>query len=203
VAVLGGAKVSDKIGVIRHLLSRVDHVLVGGAMMFTFWKAQGREVGRSLCELDMLDLARELLAAGGDRLHIPLDCVAGAELRAGVRTQVVEGGVPEGLMGLDVGPRSLADFSRIITRAGTIVWNGPLGAFETPPFDHGTVELARRIAEATDAGAISVIGGGDSAAAVEQAGLSDRMTHVSTGGGASLQFLEGRRFDPIEVLDDA
>ncbi len=203
VAILGGAKVSDKIGVIRSLLERVDGILIGGAMMFTFWAARGRGVGRSLCERDKLDLARELMKEAGDKLWLPADTVAAAELRAGVETTTVVADVPEGLMGLDVGPKTLEAFGRLIHDAGTIVWNGPLGAFETPPFEAGTFAMARMIAEATDRGAVSVIGGGDSAAAIEQAGLAERVTHVSTGGGASLKFLEGKRFDPIEILDDA
>jgi phosphoglycerate kinase len=203
VAVLGGAKVSDKIGVIKSLLQRVDRILVGGAMTYTFWAAEGRSVGKSLCERDQLDLARELLAKAGDKLCLPVDCVAAPELKEGVSTQVVEGEVPADLMGLDTGPRTLEQFCNYVRDAGTIVWNGPVGAFETKPFDRGTFTLAQVIAEATDRGAVSVIGGGDSAAAVQEAGLADRMTHVSTGGGASLKFLEGKRFDPIEVLDEA
>jgi phosphoglycerate kinase len=203
IAILGGAKVSDKIGVLRSLLERVDQILIGGAMMYTFWAAQGRRVGRSLCESDKLDLARELLKAGGAKFVLPVDAIVAPELRAGVAVQVVAGDVPDGQMGLDVGPRTLAEFGRRLAGAGTIVWNGPLGAFETPPFDQGTFALARLIADATARGAVSVIGGGDSAAAVEQAGLAERMTHISTGGGASLEFLEGRRFETLAVLDDA
>ncbi len=203
VAILGGAKVSDKIGVIRNLLAKVDHILIGGAMMYTFWAAQGRSVGKSLCERDKLDLARELLEIGAGKLHLPIDTVAAGELREGVETTVVEGEVPAELMGLDIGPKTLAEYEGLIAQAKTIVWNGPVGAFETRPFDVGTMALARAIAEATDRGAVSVIGGGDSAAAVESAGLEQRMTHVSTGGGASLKFLEGKRFETIEILDDA
>lgn len=203
VAVLGGAKVSDKIKVINNLLERVDHILIGGAMMFTFWAAQGRPVGKSLCEQDKLDLAKELMSKAGNKLHLPEDAVAAAELRAGVATKVVQREIPADLMGLDVGPQTLAAFERVINEARTIVWNGPLGAFETPPFEAGTYALARMIAAATDRGAITVIGGGDSAAAVEQAGLAERMSHISTGGGASLEFLEGKSFGPVEVLDEA
>lgn len=203
VAVLGGAKVSDKIGVIKNLLQRVDHILIGGAMTYTFWAAQERSVGKSLCERDKLDLARSLLQEAGDKLRLPVDSVAATELREGVSTTVVAGELPADLMGLDVGPKTLEDFGKLIASAGTIIWNGPLGAFETPPFEKGTFTLAKLIAEATDRGAVTVIGGGDSAAAIEQAGLADRVTHISTGGGASLEFLEGKRFDPIEVLDDA
>jgi len=202
VAVLGGAKVSDKIGVIQNLLQRVDHILIGGAMTFTFWAAQGRTVGKSLCERDKLDLAKALLQQAGAKLHLPVDSVAAPELRESVVTTVVTGELPPELMGLDVGPKTLETFGGFIRTARTIIWNGPLGAFETPPFEAGTFALARLIADATARGAVSVIGGGDSAAAVEQAGLAERVTHISTGGGASLEFLEGKRFDPIEILDD-
>ena len=203
VAVLGGAKVSDKIGVIENLLQRVDHILIGGAMTFTFWAAQGKSVGKSLCEHDKLDVARNLLAKAGGKLHLPVDAVCAAELKEGVATTLCAGEVPADLMGLDVGPQTIGIFGQLIQPARTIVWNGPLGAFETKPFEVGTFALAKMIADATARGAVSVIGGGDSAAAVEQAGLAARVTHISTGGGASLEFLEGKSFGPIEVLDDA
>jgi phosphoglycerate kinase len=203
VAILGGAKVSDKIGVIQNLLTKVDQILIGGAMTYTFWAAQGRGIGRSLCEHDKIDLAKGLLAEAGDKLHLPADSIAAAELKPGVKTSIVDGDLPADLMGLDIGPRTFKEYNRIVADAGTIVWNGPVGAFEVEPFDTGTFALAGRIAAATDRGAVTVIGGGDSAAAVEKAGLTERMTHVSTGGGASLRFLEGKRFDPIEVLDEA
>jgi phosphoglycerate kinase len=189
--------------VIQNLLQRVDAILVGGAMMFTFWAAQGRAVGKSLCEHDKIDLAKELIEKSGGKLILPTDAVAAPELRAGVETTIVTGEIPPDLMGLDVGPNTLEAFGKHVSTAGTIVWNGPLGAFETKPFEAGTFAMARMIADATDRGAVSVIGGGDSAAAIEQAGLADRVSHISTGGGASLKFLEGKRFDPIEVLDDA
>ncbi len=203
VAVLGGAKVSDKIKVIRNLLPKVDQILIGGAMTYTFWAAAGRAVGKSLCERDKLDLARELLAAGGDKLRLPTDSVAAPELKPGQAARVVVGDLPDDLMGLDVGPATVAAFRDVLLSAGTIVWNGPVGAFETAPFNAGTLALAQAIADATDRGAVSVIGGGDSAAAVEQAGLAPRMSHISTGGGASLEFLEGRPFAPLEVIEPA
>jgi len=203
VAILGGAKVSDKIGVIQSLLQRVDHILIGGAMTYTFWAAQGRTIGKSLCERDKLDLARDLLKQAGAKLHLPVDSVAAPELRTGVTTTLVDGEIPPDLMGLDIGPQTLEAFGGYIRQARTIVWNGPVGAFETRPFEAGTYAIARMIADATGRGAVSVIGGGDSAAAVEQAGLAERVTHISTGGGAALEFLEGKRFDPIEVLDEA
>ena len=203
VVILGGAKVSDKIGVIKNLLTKCDHILVGGAMTYTFWAAQGRSIGKSLCEQDKLQLAKELIADAGDKLHLPTDSVAAVELKAGVRPQIIEGDLPDDLMGLDIGPKTFKEFKRIVDEAGTIVWNGPVGAFEIEPFDTGTFALARAIAAVTEGGCVTVIGGGDSAAAVEKIKLSERMTHVSTGGGASLKFLEGNKFDPIEVIDEA
>ncbi len=202
VAVLGGAKVSDKIGVIRNLIPRVDQILIGGAMTYTFWAAQGRGIGKSLCEPDKLDLARELIAEAGDKLHLPTDSLAGPSFAAG-NEQTIAGDLPDDLMGLDIGPETLASYAAIIRAARTVVWNGPVGAFELKPFDTGTFGLAAAIADATDAGATTIIGGGDSAAAVEQAGLADRMSHISTGGGASLKFLEGKSFKPLEVIDEA
>lgn len=203
VAVLGGAKVSDKIGVIKNLLTKVDQILVGGAMTYTFYAAQGKPVGTSLCETDKLDVARDLLQAGGSKLQLPVDSVCAAELRPGMPTEICGTEVPAQRMGLDIGPKTVAAYQQIVRSAGTVVWNGPMGAFEIPPFGKGTFELARAIAEATSRGAVTVIGGGDSAAAVEQVGLADQVSHVSTGGGASLTFLEGKKFDPIEILDDA
>ncbi len=203
VAVLGGSKVSDKIGVIRSLLTRVDQILIGGAMMFTFWAAQGRAVGRSLCEHDKLDLARELIAAGGDKLRLPVDAVAAAALKPGAGPGVACTEIPAELMGLDIGPQTVSQFAATCEKAGTIVWNGPLGAFEFKPFDSGTNRIAAAIADATSRGATSIIGGGDSASAVDQAGLAEKMSHISTGGGASLEFLEGKKFAPLDVLDEA
>jgi phosphoglycerate kinase len=150
-----------------------------------------------------VELAKELLAQAGDKLHLPVDSLAAPELKEGLTPKIVEGELPPDLMGLDIGPRTVKKFIPYLRQAGTIVWNGPMGAFEVEPFDAGTIALARLMAEATERGAVTVVGGGDSAAAVEKVGLTDRMTHVSTGGGASLKFLEGKRFDPIEVLDEA
>jgi phosphoglycerate kinase len=196
-------KVSDKIGVIKNLLTKVDDILIGGAMTYTFWAAQGRGIGKSLFEPDKLELAKGIIAEAGRKLHLPVDVIAATELKPGVRPQILEGSVPDDLMGLDIGPKTFKEYNQIVGEAGTVVWNGPMGAFETAPFDTGTFALARSLAAATDRGAITVVGGGDSAAAVEKIGLSDRMTHVSTGGGASLKFLEGKKFDPIEVIDEA
>jgi len=204
VAILGGAKVSDKIGVIEALLGKCDTVLIGGAMAFTFSAAQGGRVGRSLCERDKTDLARDLIGKAGGKLRLPVDTVCAAAIKEGIATTTVPAGqIPDDLEGLDIGPQTVAAYAQVIARAKTIVWNGPMGKFEVKPFDAGTIAVARAVAEATDAGAISIIGGGDSAAAVEAAGLEDRMTHISTGGGASLEFLEGRPFKPIEILDEA
>ncbi|MFO0972113.1 MAG: phosphoglycerate kinase [Phycisphaerae bacterium] len=203
VAILGGSKVSDKIGVIESLLPKVDRLLVGGAMAYTFFAAQGLSVGRSRCEHDKLELARRLIEQAGDKLMLPIDSVCAAELRAEAPTRTIEGEVPADWMGLDIGPRTVERFTGVLRAARTVVWNGPLGAFETRPFDAGTRAIAVALAEATARGATTIIGGGDSAAAVEQAGLAEKMTHISTGGGASLEFLEGKSFASIDILDEA
>jgi phosphoglycerate kinase len=204
IAILGGAKVSDKIGVIEALLGKCDQVLIGGAMAYTFSAAKGGKVGKSLCEPDKAELARELMAKAGDKLQLPIDTVCATEIKEGVETTTVKAGqIPDDLEGLDIGPQTADVYRDIITKAKTVVWNGPMGVFEVRPFDVGTIDVAHAVAEATDAGAISIIGGGDSAAAVDVAGLESRMTHISTGGGASLEFLEGKSFKPIEILDEA
>ncbi len=204
VAILGGKKVSDKIGVIRHLLDRADTLLVGGGMAYTFLRAQGREIGASLCEHDSLVLAFELLAEAGRRgvgFELPVDVVAATAVEAGADHQVVDaGGIPAGWAGVDIGPRTAARFAEIIRDAGTVLWNGPMGVFEIPAFAGGTRAVAEAMA---DSSAVTVVGGGDTAAAVEAFGLADRMTHISTGGGASLEFLEGRELPGIAVLQDA
>ncbi len=203
VALLGGAKVSDKIELIRNLLAKVDAILVGGAMAYTFQAAQGLSVGKSLCERDKLDLARNLLKQAGTKLHLPTDSVAASELKAGAATQVCGVEIPPDYMGLDIGPATVESFCKLLASAGTVVWNGPMGAFETAPFDRGTLAIAIALGEATARGAITIVGGGDSAAAVEKAGLAERMSHISTGGGASLEFLEGKRFETLDAIDDA
>lgn len=204
VAILGGAKVSDKIGVIQSLLDKCDSILIGGAMAYTFSAAKGGNVGESLCEKDKTDLAKELMEQAGDKLHLPLDDVCAPEIKPGVETTTVDAGeIPDGQIGLDIGPKTVEAFRKVVLDAKTIVWNGPMGKFEDKPFDAGTIAIANAVAEATDAGATSIIGGGDSASAVDVAGLEDRMSHISTGGGASLEFLEGKSFKAIEVLDDA
>jgi phosphoglycerate kinase len=202
VAILGGKKVSDKIAVIEALLAKCDHVLIGGAMQYTFMLAQGKATGKSLVEKDKVDEARRLLELGKGKLKLPVDVVAATELKAGIATQVVEGDIPADLEGLDIGPKTIEAYKGIIATAGTVAWNGPMGVFEVPPFDKGTNAIAQALVEATARGAITVIGGGDSAAAIEAAGLSEKVSHVSTGGGASLEFMEGKPFKAVEVLDE-
>ncbi len=203
VCLLGGAKVSDKLAVIQTLMTKCDTILIGGAMAYTFLAAGGMDVGRSLVEPDLLDTARQLRRGAGDRLRLPVDSVIASEIKAGIASQVCESGIPADMMGLDIGPKTIAGYQDTLASAKTIVWNGPMGVFEVPPFDAGTVAMARAVADATDAGAVSIIGGGDSASAIDKAGLSDKITHISTGGGASLEFLEGKPFAAIDVLDDA
>jgi len=204
-AILGGAKVSDKIGVIENLLDKVDSILIGGAMAFTFIKSQGEGVGDSLCEDDFLDKATLLLKQAGDaecEIVLPVDTVAAREVKAGAAVKLMTSEVESGWRGLDIGPATQKLFAEKLTGAKTIVWNGPMGVFEMPPFDEGTKAVALAVAEATDKGARSVIGGGDSASALEQLGLVDKVSHISTGGGASLEFLEGKKFKCIEILDE-
>lgn len=202
VAILGGAKVSDKIGVIRNLVSKCDSIVIGGAMAYTFSLAQGGRVGGSLVETEKVEIARELLALAGDKIILPKDTVCAVSPEKTEQLQRVEAGqIPDGWSGFDIGPKSQQLFIQTIQNARTIVWNGPMGMFEVPPFDQGTKAVAMAVAQATQSGAISVIGGGDSAAAVEQLGLADKISHVSTGGGASLAMLEGQPFVAVEILD--
>ncbi len=203
IAILGGAKVSDKIGVIESLLKKANAILIGGAMSYTFLAAKGERIGASLCERDKLGVAKRLMQAAGDRLLLPSDSVCAAKLEKNAATRVLVGGIDDGLAGFDIGPRTIERYGEAIRGAGCVVWNGPMGVFETPPFDAGTLAVGRFLADATPRGAITIIGGGDSAAAVEAAGLAEQMTHISTGGGASLEFLEGRTFASIDLLDDA
>jgi phosphoglycerate kinase len=203
VAILGGAKVSDKIAVIRNLLGRVDSLLVGGAMAYTFLKAEGVPVGASKTEDDKLDLARSLVEEAkekGVKLMLPEDHVAAADFEADAETKVVpRDDIPEGWLGLDVGPRTVEAFSAEIARAKTVVWNGPMGVFEMEPFAGGTFAVAKAVA---DSDCVSVIGGGDSVSAVNRSGLAEKMTHISTGGGASLELLEGRTLPGIAALTE-
>ena len=203
VAILGGAKVSDKIAVIENLLKKVDTLIIGGAMAYTFLKAQGVQVGKSRVEEDKLDLAKQILAdakAKNVTFLLPLDHVVAEKLDASAKAQTVGKGqaIPDGLMGLDIGPESVELFSEEISRAATIVWNGPMGVFEIPQFAKGTFKVARAVAE--NAGATSIIGGGDSVSAVKAAGVADKISHISTGGGASLEFLEGKVLPGVEAL---
>lgn len=201
VAILGGAKVSDKIKVINNLLGVCDKILIGGAMAYTFSLAQGGKVGDSLVEPDKVDLAKELIEKGGDKLVLPVDTHCGDAFNSDCNKQVVKAGeIADGFEGLDIGPESAKLFASLIADAKTIVWNGPMGVFEMPPFDEGTKAVAQAIA---DGSSTSIIGGGDSAAAVAQLGFEDDVTHVSTGGGASLSMLEGNSFAAVDVLDDA
>jgi phosphoglycerate kinase len=204
VAVLGGAKISGKIDLIETLLPKVDEILLGGAMACTFFKAMGLETGKSLVEPDRLALARDLMKEAGKKLVLPTGAVIARELAPGTETRTVKrDAIPEGWAVYDIDPATEKSFGSSIEQAGTVVWNGPMGVFETPPFDHGTLAIARAMARATEYGTITVIGGGDSAAAVAQAGLADRITHVSTGGGASLEFLEGKELPGVAALDEA
>ena len=200
VAILGGAKVSDKIKVIENLIGICDHIIIGGAMAYTFSLAQGGAVGNSLVEKDKVDLAKSLLEKAGDKLILPTDTHCGDAFDAGCNKQVVAAGeIPDGWEGFDIGPESSKKFAEIISTAKTVVWNGPMGVFEMEPFAAGTKAVAQAIA---DSDAVSIIGGGDSAAAVAQLGFEDSVTHVSTGGGASLAMLEGKTFAAVEILDE-
>ncbi len=205
IAILGGAKVSDKIGVIRNLMNKVDALLIGGGMAYTFLKAQGHEIGKSLLESDKLDLAKELLhqaKAHGAKFLLPVDHVVAERVEANGKGRIIGEGqpIPADMMGLDIGPQTIELFAEEISRAKTIVWNGPMGVFEVPPFAKGTRQIAKAVAE--NSGATSIAGGGDTVAAVRDAGAADQITHISTGGGASLEFLEGKKLPGVEALTD-
>ena len=202
-AILGGAKISGKIDVIEHLLPRVDRLLIGGAMANTFFRALGLETGDSLVEDQRVEMARDLLDRAGETLVLPEDCVIAEEASPDAPTRsVARDAVPDGWKILDIGPRSVSLFRQALEGARTVVWNGPMGMFEVEPFSGGTDGVARAVADITRSGATTIIGGGDTAAAVKDAGLAERMSHVSTGGGASLEFLEGRTLPGVAVLDD-
>lgn len=201
VAILGGAKVSDKINVINNLLGICDAVLIGGAMAYTFSLAQDGKVGKSLVEADKVDLAKELIEKGGDKLLLPTDTHCGDAFSGDCNKQIVATGeIPDGWQGLDIGPETAKKYAAVIADAKTVVWNGPMGVFEMPPFDEGTKAVAQAVA---DSDSTSIIGGGDSAAAVDQLGFADQVSHVSTGGGASLAMLEGKAFAAVDLLDEA
>jgi len=200
VAILGGAKISDKIGVIRNLLSKADQIIIGGGMANTFFKAQGYPVGDSLVEDEALETARQLILDGSTRLRLPIDVVVADRFEADAEYRIMEmGPVPDGWRILDIGPESVAAFSKVIANAGTIVWNGPMGVFEFPRFAQGTFEIAKAVAESS---ATSIVGGGDSVAAINQSGLAAKITHISTGGGASLEMLEGLALPGVVALLD-
>ena len=198
IALLGGAKVSDKIEIIENLITVVDQLLIGGAMAYTFMRAKDEQTGRSLVEPDKIELARQLLDTAGAKLKLPLDHVVVREIRAGAAHHVVSSIGPDQI-GVDIGPQTIEEYSALLSSAKTIIWNGPMGIFEMPPFDAGTVALAKAVAES---GAISVVGGGDSEKAIKSAGVSDKITHVSTGGGASLEFLAGFELPGVVALTD-
>jgi phosphoglycerate kinase len=206
VAVLGGAKVSDKIEVVENLMRVADAVLIGGGMAYTFLKSQGLPIGNSLVEADKLDLGRRLLAEAKERnfrFLLPTDHVLGAAFKADTETQITSvASTPDGWMGLDIGPETVAKYAAELARAKTIIWNGPMGVFEMPAFSKGTLEIACAVALATAHGATSIVGGGDSVAAIHAAGLADKVSHISTGGGASLEFLGGRKLPGVEALTE-
>ena len=204
VAILGGAKVSDKIEVVENLMKISDAMLIGGGMAYTFLKAEGQPIGKSLVEDDKLDLAKRLRAEAQQKkfaLLLPVDHIVGAEFKADTATKTVSvSATPDGWMGLDIGPKTVDTYRQKIVSAKTIVWNGPMGVFEMPAFAKGTLEVAKAVAAATSAGATSIVGGGDSVAAVHQSGVTDKISHISTGGGASLEFLGGRKLPGVEAL---
>jgi len=197
VAILGGAKVSDKIEVIQNLMKVVDQLLIGGAMAYTFLRALNQSTGKSLVEEDKVDLAKQLLASGS-KLVLPHDHAVAAELKEGAESQIVDT-IPDGMMALDIGPKTVAQYSAAVAKAKTVIWNGPMGVFEKPPFDRGTVALAKAVAQS---GATSIVGGGDSEKAIEVAGVASKITHISTGGGASLEFLAGLELPGVVALPE-
>jgi len=205
-AILGGAKVSGKIDVIQNLISKVDVLIIGGGMVFTFAKAKGYSIGDSLLEEDRVEMAREIMAkaeASRVKLVFPTDAVVASDISPDAKTRVVPiNEIPDGMKGLDIGPDSIKKFSEVLAGARTVLWNGPMGVFECPPFANGTVAIAKLLAKLTDEGAITIVGGGDSAAAVAQAGVEDQLSHISTGGGASLEFLEGKVLPGVAALTD-
>jgi phosphoglycerate kinase len=205
VAILGGAKISGKIDIISNLLPKVDRIIIGGGMTYTFFKAQGKEIGKSLLEADKIDLAKELLVQAGEKIILPVDCMVSDIFdfdgrQVGVLNEVAADAIPAGEFSLDIGPRSVEKFQSIISAAKTVVWNGPMGVFEIEDTAKGTYAIANALAEATANGATTVIGGGDSASAINKAGVVDKVSHVSTGGGASLEFMEGKVLPGVAAL---
>ncbi|WP_462258571.1 phosphoglycerate kinase [Vagococcus teuberi] len=200
VAILGGAKVSDKIGVIENLIDKADKILIGGGMTYTFYKAQGKNIGKSICELDKVDLAKELLEKAAGKIILPVDTVCAPDFDNDAPTEIHEGNIPDDLEGLDIGPKTIELFTKELQGAKTVVWNGPMGVFELPTFAKGTIGVCEAIANLKDA--TTIIGGGDSAAAAIQLGFADKFTHISTGGGASLEYLEGKKLPGVESISD-
>ncbi|WP_179394741.1 phosphoglycerate kinase [Lacticaseibacillus absianus] len=198
VAILGGAKVSDKIGVISNLLNKADKIIVGGGMTYTFYAAKGLTVGKSLVETDKIDLAKQIMAEAGDKLVLPVDNVVATEFANDAPHKVVEGNIPDGYMALDIGPKAIEDFKKVLADAKTVVWNGPMGVFEMPNYAKGTLEIGKALGELKDA--TTIIGGGDSTAAAKQLGIAPQITHISTGGGASLEYLEGKELPGIAAI---
>ncbi len=200
VAILGGAKVSDKIGVIDHLLSKADKVVIGGGMTYTFYAAKGIKIGNSLVEEDKIDLAKQIIEKAGDKLVLPVDNVVAPEFKNDAPSEVVEGDIPDGEMALDIGPKSIELFKDTLKDAKTVVWNGPMGVFEMSNFAKGTLEVGKFLGTLTDAS--TIVGGGDSTAAVKELGVGDKLTHISTGGGASLEYLEGKELPGIAAVSN-
>ena len=200
VAILGGSKVSSKIGVIENLLGIADKIIIGGGMAYTFAAAQGRTIGTSLLEEDKIDLAKTYIEKGGDKLVLPVDTVVNTQFAEEGDIKVVEGNIPDGYMGLDIGPKSVENIKKALVGAKTVIWNGPMGVFEMPTFAKGTIEVCKALAELENAN--TIIGGGDSAAAVKQLGYADKVSHISTGGGASLEYMEGKGLPGIDAVDN-
>lgn len=200
IAILGGAKVSDKIGVIDHLLNKADKVIIGGGMTYTFYAAKGMSIGNSLVEADKIDVAKEILAKGGDKIVLPSDSIVAEKFDNDVPNKVVEGDIPDGYMALDIGPKSVAEFKDVLKDAKTVVWNGPMGVFEMSNYANGTLEVGKFLGTLSDA--TTIVGGGDSTAAVKQLGVGDQLTHISTGGGASLEYLEGKELPGIAAISN-
>lgn len=200
VTILGGAKVSDKIGVITNLIPKADHIIIGGGMAYTFLKAQGHNIGKSLVEDDKVEFAKELLEKAGDKLVLPVDNVAATEFNNDAASEVVGQDIPDNEMGLDIGPKTVELFKKTLASAKTVVWNGPMGVFEMPNFAKGTLEVGRALADLPDA--TTIVGGGDSTAAAKQLGIAPKLTHISTGGGASLEYLEGKELPGIACVSD-
>ena len=200
VAILGGAKVSDKIGVINHLIDKADKIIVGGGMAYTFYAAKGIKIGNSLVEKDKIELAKGIMEKAGDKLVLPIDNVCAEKFDNDAPSKVIEGDIPDGYMALDIGPKSVEEFENVLKDAKTVVWNGPMGVFEMPNFAKGTLEIGKFLGTLKDA--TTIVGGGDSTAAVKKLGVADKLTHISTGGGASLEYLEGKTLPGIAAVSD-